>query len=75
MIDSVLRTLTFGQLSLHQWREVSLIHWLLTPLRKWRQGSSLLPHGDLIAAAIIAVLLVLSPYTSTTLIGILIRIL
>ena len=71
MIDSVLRTLTFGQFSLHQWRQVSLIHRLLSPLRQWRQGSSLLVYGDLIAAVIMAVLLVLSPYTSTTLIGIL----
>ncbi|MEM9980795.1 MAG: IctB family putative bicarbonate transporter, partial [Cyanobacteria bacterium P01_D01_bin.2] len=71
MIDSVLRTLTFGQFSLHQWRQVSLIHRLLSPLRQWRAGSALLRHGDLIAAAIMAVLLVLSPYTSTTLIGLL----
>ncbi|ESA37252.1 bicarbonate family [Leptolyngbya sp. Heron Island J] len=71
MIDTVLRTLTFGQFSLHQWRQVSLIHRLLSPLRQWRQGSSLLAYGDLIAAAIMAILLVLSPYTSTTLIGIL----
>ena len=71
MIDSVLRTLTFGQFSLHQWRQVSIIHRLLSPFRQWRQGSGLLPYGDLIAAGIVAVLLVLSPYTSTTLIGIL----
>ncbi|MEO0349458.1 MAG: IctB family putative bicarbonate transporter [Cyanobacteria bacterium P01_A01_bin.15] len=71
MIDSVLRTLTFGQFSLHQWRQVSLLHRLLSPLRQWRAGSALLRHGDLIAAAIMAVLLVLSPYTSTTLIGLL----
>ncbi|MEM6253087.1 MAG: IctB family putative bicarbonate transporter [Cyanobacteria bacterium P01_D01_bin.156] len=71
MIDPVVRTLTFGQFSLHQWRQVSLIHRLLSPLRQWRQGSSLLAYGDWIAAGIMAVLLVLSPYTSTTLIGIL----
>ena len=71
MINSVLRTLTFGQFSLHQWRQVSLIHRVLSPFRQWRQGSGLLPYGDLIAAAIMAVLLILSPYTSTTLIGIL----
>ena len=52
MIDSVLRTLTFGQLSLHQWRQVSLLHRLLSPLRQWRLGASLLSYGDLIAAAI-----------------------
>ena len=67
----MLRTLTFGQFSLHRWRQVSSIHRLLSPFRQWRQGSGLLPYGDLIAAGIVAVLLVLSPYTSTTLIGIL----
>lgn len=71
MLDSVLHTLTFGRFSLDQWRQVSLLHRLLSPLRQWRLGSVLLNYGDLIAAAVVAVLLVLSPYVSTALIGIL----
>ncbi|EDX83978.1 O-Antigen Polymerase family [Synechococcus sp. PCC 7335] len=55
--------------SLHQWREVSLLHRLLSPLRNWRQGSWLLAWGDGIAWVFVAALIALAPYVSTTLIG------
>jgi putative inorganic carbon (HCO3(-)) transporter len=74
MFDAVLQRVTFGRLALHQWRQVSLVHRLLYPLRQWRQGSRLLPHSDLIAGVIIALLLALAPYVSTTLIGVLLLI-
>ncbi|MEM6353811.1 MAG: IctB family putative bicarbonate transporter [Cyanobacteria bacterium P01_D01_bin.14] len=74
MIDVVLQRLTFGWFALHQWREVSLLHRLLWPLRQWRQGSSLLPYGDAIAAVFIAIIFAIAPYVSTTLIGVLLMI-
>ncbi|MEM8809374.1 MAG: IctB family putative bicarbonate transporter, partial [Cyanobacteria bacterium P01_G01_bin.38] len=74
MFDAVLQRLTFGRFALHQWREVSLLHRLLWPLRQWRQGSSLLPYGDAIAAVFISIIFAIAPYVSTTLIGVLLLI-
>ncbi|MEM9164213.1 MAG: IctB family putative bicarbonate transporter [Cyanobacteria bacterium P01_F01_bin.4] len=74
MIDVVFQRLTFGRFALHQWREVSLLHRLLWPLRQWRQGSSLLPYGDAISAVFIAIIFAIAPYVSTTLIGVLLMI-
>ncbi|NEP16990.1 MAG: putative bicarbonate transporter, IctB family [Leptolyngbya sp. SIO4C1] len=71
MIHAVLQRITFSRFALHQWREASLLHRLLAPLRRWRQGSWLLPYGDAIAAIFIALILMLAPYVSTTLIGVL----
>lgn len=74
MLDAVFQRLTFGRFALHQWREVSFLHRLLSPLRQWRQGSWLLQYGDLIAGIIIAILFALAPYVSTALIGVLLLI-
>ncbi|MEO0456112.1 MAG: IctB family putative bicarbonate transporter [Cyanobacteria bacterium P01_A01_bin.114] len=74
MLDAVLQRLTFGRFALHQWREASLLHRLLWPLRQWRQGSALLPYGDAIAAIFIAIIFAIAPYVSTTLIGVLLLI-
>ena len=61
--------ITLNRFAFHQWREVSVLHWLLSPLRKWRQGSWLLAWGDGIAWVFVAITLALAPYVSTTLIG------
>ena len=61
--------ITLNRFAFHQWREVSILHWLLSPLRKWRQGSWLLAWGDGIAWVFVAITLALAPYVSTTLIG------
>ena len=71
MFSSVWQQITLNRFALHQWREVSVVHRLLGFLRQWRQGSALLPWGDGIWLILVAVLLVLSPYVSTTLIGVL----
>lgn len=63
--------LTLNRFALHQWREVSWLHRLLGFVRSWRQGSWLLPWGDVIGLGMVAILLALSPYVSTTLIGVL----
>ncbi|MEB3291007.1 MAG: IctB family putative bicarbonate transporter [Leptolyngbya sp.] len=71
MLTSFWQQLTLSTFAFEQWRQVSLIHRLLAPLRQWRQGSGLLPWGDWIGLALVAILYILAPYVSTTLIGVL----
>ncbi|MEA5447217.1 IctB family putative bicarbonate transporter [Leptolyngbya sp. CCNP1308] len=71
MLTDFWQQLTLTGFALEQWRDASLIHRLLAPLRRWRQGSRLLPWGDWIGLAIVVVLFALAPYVSTTLIGVL----
>lgn len=71
MFTSLWQQLTLSTFAFDQWRQVSLIHRLLAPLRQWRLGSGLLPWGDWIGLALVAVIYVLAPYVSTTLIGVL----
>lgn len=61
--------LTLNRFAFHQWREVSWLHRLLSPLRQWREGSWLLAWGDGIAWVFVALMVALAPYVSTTLIG------
>jgi putative inorganic carbon (hco3(-)) transporter len=61
--------LSLDRFAFHQWREVSVLHRLLSPLRQWRQGSWLLAWGDGIAWVFVAVLFALAPYVSTAMIG------
>ncbi|MEM9948731.1 MAG: IctB family putative bicarbonate transporter [Cyanobacteria bacterium P01_D01_bin.36] len=61
--------LTLSRFDLHQWREVSRMHRLLSPFRNWRRGSWLLAWGDGIAWVFVAVLIALAPYVTTTMIG------
>ncbi|MGC1306503.1 MAG: IctB family putative bicarbonate transporter [Phormidesmis sp.] len=67
--SSYLSGLTLSGFDFHQWREVSMLHRLLSPLRNWRQGSWLLAWGDGIAWVFVAVTMALAPYVSTTMIG------
>ncbi|QQE64181.1 putative bicarbonate transporter, IctB family [Leptolyngbya sp. BL0902] len=71
MLTSFWQQLTLSTFAFDQWRQVSILHRLLAPLRQWRQGSWLLPWGDWIGLALVAVIYVLAPYVSTTLIGVL----
>ncbi|MGB3203274.1 MAG: IctB family putative bicarbonate transporter [Nodosilinea sp.] len=71
MLTDLWHQLTLSTFALEQWREASILHQLLAPLRRWRQGSWLLRWGDWIGLAIVAVLFALAPYVSTTLIGVL----
>lgn len=71
MLTSIWRRVTLSSFTFDQWRDASVIHHLLWPLRQWRQGSTLLPWGDWLGLALIMVLYVLAPYVSTTLIGVL----
>ncbi len=71
MLTSLWQQLTLSTFAFDQWRQVSLIHRLLAPLRQWRQGSWLLPWGNWIGLALVAIIYILAPYASTTLIGVL----
>ena len=71
MLTSIWRQVTLSDYAFDQWRNASIIHRLLWPLRQWRQGSWLLPWGDWLGLAIVVVLYLLAPYVSTTLIGVL----
>jgi putative inorganic carbon (HCO3(-)) transporter len=71
MLTSFWRQVTLTGFAFDQWRNASILHQLLWPLRKWRQGSWLLPVGDWLGLAIVMVLYALAPYVSTTLIGVL----
>ena len=46
MLTSFWRQVTLSGVAFDQWRNASILHQLLWPLRKWRQGSWLLPVGD-----------------------------
>jgi len=63
--------LTLSGMQVRQWRTSSYIYHLVGLLRQWGKGSWLLPWGDAIGAGLVAVTLVLSPFVSTTLIGVL----
>lgn len=71
MLNAFWNQLTLAPFDLRQWRQVSLLHQLLGPLRQWRQGSRLLAWGDWIGLALLVVLFALAPFVSTALIGIL----
>lgn len=71
MLASLWQQLTLSTFAFNQWREVSLIHRLLAPLRQWRQGSWLMPWGDWIGLGLAVIIYALAPYVSTTLIGVL----
>lgn len=69
MFEATFKRLTLSHFAFHQWREVSFLHRLLSPLRSWRQGSWLLAWGDGIAWVFVAVMIALAPYVSTAMIG------
>ncbi|WP_017298427.1 IctB family putative bicarbonate transporter [Nodosilinea nodulosa] len=71
MLTDFWQQFTLSTFAFSQWREASLLHRLLAPLRRWRQGSWLLRWGDWIGLAIAIVLFALAPYVSTVLIGVL----
>lgn len=71
MMSAFWQQVTLSRVNFHHWREVSVLHQLLAPLRRWRQGSWLLPWGDWIGLALGLIVYALAPFVSTTLIGVL----
>ncbi|WP_204105542.1 MULTISPECIES: IctB family putative bicarbonate transporter [Spirulina sp. CCY15215] len=58
-------------LPLSRWRSSSYLHRLVGLLGRWQDGSFLLQWGEAIAAILICIILVISPFASTSLIGLL----
>ena len=72
MLSGFWQQVTLSRVKFHHWREVSLLHQMLEPLRRWRAGSWLLAAwGDWIGLALVLVLFALAPFVSTALIGVL----
>jgi len=69
MFEATRKRVTLSNFAFHQWREVSVLHKLLSPLRSWRQGSWLLAWGDGIAWVFVALMFAIAPYVSTSMIG------
>ncbi|MEL7332674.1 MAG: IctB family putative bicarbonate transporter [Cyanobacteria bacterium J06560_2] len=69
ILHPITSRLTLSNFDLHQWREVSFLHRLMSPFRRWRQSSWLLAWGDGIAWVFSALLITLAPYVTTSMIG------
>ncbi|MBW4651971.1 MAG: IctB family putative bicarbonate transporter [Kaiparowitsia implicata GSE-PSE-MK54-09C] len=70
-MNSVWQQLTFATVPVQQWVKTSYLHRLVGSLQRWRQGSWLMQWGEPLGALLVALVLVLAPYVSTALIGIL----
>lgn len=63
---------TLLQVSLQEWRSTSYLHRAVVGLlRPWRQSSWLIQWADEIAAVLLALVFVLTPFVSNTLVGLL----
>jgi putative inorganic carbon (HCO3(-)) transporter len=63
--------LTLSGLGLNQWRKASILGRLVGFLANWHEGSWLLQWSEAIAALLISLVIILAPFVSNSLIGIL----
>jgi putative inorganic carbon (hco3(-)) transporter len=63
--------LTLSNFSPQQWRETSYLYRLVGFGRSWRNGSYLMEWNELIGAILLSIIIILSPFVSTALIGVL----
>ena len=70
-MNSVWAKFTLSDLHLEQWRGTSYLYRLVGIEALWREGSWLLQWAEPLGALLISLLLILSPFVSTNLIGIL----
>ena len=56
--------------SLFQWRQSSFLGRLIGLLSSWRSTSHLLQYADIIATVLICLLIIVAPFTSNTLVGV-----
>ncbi len=71
MLTSAWKNLTLSNVSLYRWQAGSFAYRLVGLLRTWRQGSWLLQWSEPIGALLISIVFALSPFVSTSLIGVL----
>ena len=62
---------TLSNLNLYRWRGASFLYRLVGLLSNWRQGSWLLQWAETIGLLLVSLVLVASPFVSTSLIGLL----
>jgi putative inorganic carbon (HCO3(-)) transporter len=70
-MTSLWQQLTLSGFHPSQWRGASYLYKLVGLLRGWRQSSWLLQWADSLGAVLISLILVLGPFVSTSLIGVL----
>jgi len=70
-MNSVWQQITLMNLSLQQWSQSSYVHKVVGMLQSWRQGSWLMQWSEVIGLCLVATLYILAPFSSTTLIGLL----
>ncbi len=70
-VNSIWQQLTLSNLWLSQWRNSSLLYRLSGSLRQWRQGSWLMQWREVLGVLLVALVLGLSPFVGTALIGVL----
>ncbi|MGK7877286.1 MAG: IctB family putative bicarbonate transporter [Xenococcaceae cyanobacterium] len=70
-MNSAWQRFAISDLHLYQWRGASYLYRLVGFLRLWRQGTWLLQWAEPIGALLIGLVLVMGPFVSTSLIGIL----
>ncbi|MBF2020349.1 MAG: putative bicarbonate transporter, IctB family [Hydrococcus sp. C42_A2020_068] len=70
-MNSVWQRLTLSDLPISQWRVASYFYRLVGVLGQWRKGSWLLQWADSLGAVLVSLVLVLAPFVSNPLIGVL----
>jgi putative inorganic carbon (HCO3(-)) transporter len=66
--------LTWSRFSPYQWRQGSYLHRLVGLFQDWSTDSTLWPFRDAIGALLIGLIFCLAPFTSTTMLGVLLGI-
>lgn len=70
-MNSAWQHFTLSNLRLHQWRGASYLYRLVGLLQAWRRGSWLMQWGEVIGAVLVALVFVLSPFVSNSLVAVL----
>lgn len=70
-MSSTWQTLTLLNLSAQQWLQASYLRYLVGCLKGWRQGSWLMQWAEPLGGLLVAIVFIVAPFVSTTLIGVL----
>jgi putative inorganic carbon (HCO3(-)) transporter len=70
-MNSVWQTLTLSTLPLQQWLNASYLHYLVGPLRQWRQGSWLMRWAEAIGGVLVMLVFALAPFVNNELVAVL----
>ncbi len=63
-MNSFWQTLTLSNLPFYHWRAASILHRLLSPLRRWRKSSFMMEWGDVIGAGLVGLVFAIAPFVS-----------